>query len=107
MSSATRQLSIKTGVVNRLVKEVAMYKQEAEQTKARADEMEHNGEDEYEVRQARRVQADSEKMIPDSENRLAKALAELDDLVASAEADVQSMEEFSKARDALRAAKSD
>ena len=36
----------------RLVKEVASYKQEAEQTKATADKMAAEGQDEYEVKQA-------------------------------------------------------
>ncbi|GAA5846262.1 hypothetical protein JCM5353_005386 [Sporobolomyces roseus] len=105
MSSTTRQLSIKTGVVNRLVKEVASYQNEAEQTKQTADQMEANGEDEYEVRQARKVHADSLQMIPDSEKRLAKAVDDLEELVASAEDDVKSTEEFQKAEQALKAAK--
>ncbi|ORY74787.1 tubulin binding cofactor A [Leucosporidium creatinivorum] len=77
----TRQLVIKTGVVNRLVKEVQSYKNEAHLLKQRADKMEHDGEDVYEVRQQRRVHADSVQMIPDSEKRLAKAVEELEDLV--------------------------
>lgn len=77
MSSQARQLSIKTGVVTRcapvpfsplslthslnsicpslvnnsLIRDVESYKEESEQTKARADAMEAAGEDEYEVRQ--------------------------------------------------------
>ncbi|GAA5942718.1 Rbl2p [Sporobolomyces koalae] len=105
MSNQTRQLSIKTGVVNRLVKEVASYKKEVEDNKAVADRMEANGDDEYEVRQARKVQADSAQMIPDSENRLAKAIDDLEELVASAEDDVASTEEFKKAETALKNAR--
>ncbi|GAA5996778.1 hypothetical protein JCM5350_007785 [Sporobolomyces pararoseus] len=107
MSNAARQLSIKTGVVNRLVKEVASYKSEAEQTKATADKMEADGEDEYEVKQARKVHADSLQMIPDSEKRLAKAVEELEELVASAEDDVTETEEYKKAESALKSAKAD
>ncbi|GAA5880882.1 hypothetical protein JCM16303_005160 [Sporobolomyces ruberrimus] len=107
MSSAERQLSIKTGVVNRLVKEVASYRQEADATKARADRMEENGEDEHEVKQARRVHADSLQMIPDSEKRLARAVEDLEELVASAEDDVTTTEEYQKAESALKAAKSE
>ena len=71
--------------------------------KERADKLEEDGEDEYEVRQQvspvfsfselaradlgpvqqRRVHADSLQMIPDSEKRLAKAVGELEDLVVS------------------------
>ncbi|GAA5899719.1 Rbl2p [Sporobolomyces salmoneus] len=105
MSNAARQLSIKTGVVNRLVKEVASYKTEAEAAKATADKMEAEEEDEYEVKQARRVQADSLQMIPDSEKRLAKAIEDLEELVMSAEDEISSTEEFKKAEAALKAAK--
>lgn len=84
-----------------------MYKQEALLLKTKADKLEADGEDEYEVRQQvravrlgarlssgvevgademdgqkqRRVEADSVQMIPDSEQRLAKALEELEDLI--------------------------
>ncbi|BGP19691.1 hypothetical protein JCM10213_001868 [Rhodosporidiobolus nylandii] len=105
MSLNTRQLSIKTGVVQRLVKEVQSYKEESAQTAQKADEMEQRGEDEYEVRQQRRVAADSAQMIPDSEKRLAKAVAELEDLVASAEEELNGTQEYQKAKDALRSAK--
>lgn len=37
--------------LRRLVREVQSYKDESAQTKAKADEMEARGEDEYEVRQ--------------------------------------------------------
>ncbi|GAA6009092.1 hypothetical protein JCM11491_005744 [Sporobolomyces phaffii] len=104
MSTAARQLSIKTGVVNRLVKEVESYKQEAQQTQVIADKMQANGDDEYEVKQARRIHADSLQMIPDSEKRLAKAISELEELVACAEDDVVASEEYSKAQVALRKA---
>ncbi|GAA5969914.1 hypothetical protein JCM3765_000367 [Sporobolomyces pararoseus] len=107
MSNAARQLSIKTGVVNRLVKEVESYEQEAEQTKAIAAKMEADGEDEYEVKQAKKVHADSLQMIPDSEKRLAKAIEELKELVASAEDDVAATEEYKKAASALKSAKAD
>ncbi|GAA6024568.1 hypothetical protein JCM10207_008655 [Rhodosporidiobolus poonsookiae] len=104
MSINTRQLSIKTGVVTRLVKEVQSYKDESETTKAKADAMEAAGEDEYEVRQQRRVAADSLQMIPDSEKRLAKAIAELEDLVASSEEELNGTQEYAKAKEALRSA---
>ncbi|GAA5895465.1 hypothetical protein JCM6882_006261 [Rhodosporidiobolus microsporus] len=105
MSSSTRTLSIKTGVVTRLVREVQSYKDESEQTKAKADAMEAAGEDEYEVRQQRRVAADSLQMIPDSEKRLAKAVAELEDLVASTEEELNGTQEYAAAKEALRAAR--
>ncbi|GAA5843352.1 hypothetical protein JCM3766R1_002927 [Sporobolomyces carnicolor] len=107
MSSTMRQLGIKAGVVKRLVKEVASYKQEAEQTKATADKMAAEGQDEYEVKQARRIHADSLQMIPDSEKRLAKAIEELEELVEGAEDEVTKTDEFAKAQASLESAKSE
>ncbi|GAA5975592.1 hypothetical protein JCM21900_004795 [Sporobolomyces salmonicolor] len=105
MSSTLRQLTIKTGVVNRLVKEVSMYKEEAAMLKVRADAMEARGDDEYEVRQQRKVHADSVQMIPDSEKRLAKAISELEELLANAGDEIRATDEYKKAEQAFKAAK--
>ncbi|GAA6007724.1 Rbl2p [Rhodotorula paludigena] len=105
MSSQTRQLTIQTGVVNRLVKELKSYIAEADKQKERVAQMEDNHDDEYEVRQQRRVLAESEQMIPDSQKRLAKAITDLDDLLASAEDELSATDEYKKAQDALTAAR--
>ncbi|BGP11030.1 hypothetical protein JCM10049v2_006924 [Rhodotorula toruloides] len=105
MASQTRQLAIKTGVVNRTVKELQSYREEAVELKKRADAMEAAGEDEYEVRQQRKVQAESQQMIPDTEKRLAKAVAELEELLASTEDELAETDEFKKADAALKLAK--
>ncbi|KAI5478063.1 tubulin-specific chaperone A [Pseudohyphozyma bogoriensis] len=101
---ASRQLTIKTGVVTRLVKEVASYRAEAKMLLGRVEKMEADGEDEYEVRQQRRVLADSEMMIPDSEKRLEKAVRELRELVESSQPELGESEEWAKASKALAVA---
>ncbi|KAM0791048.1 hypothetical protein ACM66B_004343 [Microbotryomycetes sp. NB124-2] len=101
----SRQLTIKTGVVNRLVKEVQSYKQEAAQQQNKVEKMEHNKEDEYEIKQQRRVHQDSLQMIPDSEKRLQKALAELEDLVDDASEALKGTDELSLAQQALERAR--
>ncbi|KAK4046347.1 hypothetical protein OIV83_006128 [Microbotryomycetes sp. JL201] len=100
----TRQLAIKTGVVNRLVKEVKAYKQEALAQQKKVEQMEINKEDEYEVKQQRRVHQDSLQMIPDSEKRLQKALAELEEAVEDAEDSLKDAPELAAARDSLKLA---
>lgn len=133
------------------MKELQSYREEAVELKKRADAMEAAGEDEYEVRQQvrsacstrrpqrrqltlhsamsslpqRKVQAESQQMIPDTEKRLAKAVAELEELVvrprlaphllcslltrsspqANAEDELAETEEFKKAEAALKLAK--
>ncbi|GAA6056994.1 hypothetical protein JCM3770_000111 [Rhodotorula araucariae] len=104
MSSQSRQLTIKTGVVTRLTKDVASYRDEAAKQKAKVAEMVDAARDEYEIRQQRRVLAESEAMVPDSEKRLAKAVADLEDLVASTEDELRGTDELTKAREALRLA---
>ena len=47
-----RQVKVKTGVVKRLRKELAMYEQEKVQNEKRVDEMRANGADTYDIRQA-------------------------------------------------------
>ncbi|GEM10661.1 tubulin-specific chaperone A [Rhodotorula toruloides] len=66
--------------------------------------MEAAGEDEYEVRQQRKVQAESQQMIPDSEKRLAKAVSELEELVSSTQDELAETDEFKKAEAALKLA---
>ncbi|SCV69611.1 BQ2448_2631 [Microbotryum intermedium] len=106
-TSTTRQLVIKSGVVNRVVKELQSYKDEAVTMASRVDKMEQNNEDEAEIRQQKRVHAESLAMIPDSEQRLAKAVAELEDLIVSleeaAEEETPGAEELEKAKQAVAA----
>ncbi|KDE08175.1 tubulin binding cofactor A [Microbotryum lychnidis-dioicae p1A1 Lamole] len=102
-TSTTRQLVIKTGVVNRVVKELQSYKSEAVTMASRVEKMEQNNEDEAEIRQQKRVHAESLAMIPDSEQRLAKAVAELEDLIEASEEETSGAEELEKAKQAVAA----
>ncbi|TNY17928.1 tubulin binding cofactor A, partial [Rhodotorula diobovata] len=85
MSSSTRQLGIKAGVVTRLAKDVTGYREEAHAQEDKVNQMEASGADEYELRAQRRILTEGQAMVPDAEQRLAKAVADLEDLVASVE----------------------
>ncbi|KAL8280275.1 hypothetical protein RQP46_007389 [Phenoliferia psychrophenolica] len=100
---ASRKVTIKTNVVNRLVKEVASYKAEAALLLTRVDKMEAEGQDVYEVRQQRRVHADSLQMIPDSEKRLAKAVDELEALIESSADELTGTDELAAAQKTVAA----
>ncbi|GAA5933479.1 hypothetical protein JCM3775_000707 [Rhodotorula graminis] len=106
MSTSTRQLSIKAGVVTRLAKDVKGYRAEAEAQMAKVAQMEADSADEYELRAQRRVLAEGEAMVPDAEQRLAKAVADLEDLVASTEDELSASDEFKRAKEALQLAES-
>ncbi|BGP57903.1 hypothetical protein JCM8202_006250 [Rhodotorula sphaerocarpa] len=106
MDAQRRQLNIKTGVVNRLHKELQVYREEAKKTEAEIKKLEEGEADEYEVRQQRRILAESERMIPDAEQRLAQALGDLEDMLESAEdTEASESEAYKKAIAALKLAR--
>lgn len=100
----SRQLAIRTGVVNRIAKELVSYTNESEMLKQRVEKMEAAQEDEYEVRQQKRVYADSLQMIPDSEKRLEKAILDLQELLATHEDELAGSVEVTNAKAALEKA---
>ena len=57
MSDTKRQVKIKTGIVKRLRKELAMYEQEKVQMDKRVEDMRSSGADTYDIRQAVSLQA--------------------------------------------------
>ncbi|KAJ7922879.1 tubulin binding cofactor A-domain-containing protein [Mycena leptocephala] len=88
-AAVRRQLKIKTGVTSRLKKEHEHYQKEAVDQKLKKDKLIADGVDdsEWEVKNAGKMLDESEKMIKDSEERLAKAYGELRDLIVSAKKD--------------------
>ncbi|GMK57376.1 hypothetical protein CspeluHIS016_0402100 [Cutaneotrichosporon spelunceum] len=79
---ALRQLKIKTGVVKRLHKEEGIYADEVATAQANVDKLKAAGADGADVRQAERIVADSQQMIPRTRKQLEEALVALQDLVA-------------------------
>ncbi|TFL06147.1 tubulin binding cofactor A [Pterulicium gracile] len=104
MSPTQRQLVIKSGSAKRLHKEHIDYQDELGVAKAKVDELvAKHGEDEWEVKNARRMLDESHRMIPDSEERLAKATEELRNLVTAAMKDPELSQstQFAEAKKAL------
>ena len=77
MSSAVRQLRIKTGVVKRLAKDHVYYQKEAEKQRERIAKMEADGVDPYDVKKQVEVLEDTLNMLPDTKKRLEQAYNEL------------------------------
>merc|ERR1712188_198712 len=75
-----RQVKIKTGIVKRLRKELAMYQEEKVQNDKRVEDMRASGADTYDVRQAERVADESAMMIPDCKQRFEAAYTDLQSL---------------------------
>ncbi|WOO77698.1 Tubulin-folding cofactor A [Vanrija pseudolonga] len=82
-----RQLKIKTGVVKRLFKEEALYREEVVAAAAQVDRLKDSGADGADVRNAERVRKDSEQMIPRTRKQLEEGLVALQDLVGALHSD--------------------
>ncbi|TXT13289.1 hypothetical protein VHUM_00656 [Vanrija humicola] len=94
-----RQLKIKTGVVKRLFKEEQIYRDEVVAAAAQVDKLKAAGADGADIRNAERVQKDSEQMIPRTRKQLEEGLVALQDLVSAlqADADVSATQEYQDA----------
>ncbi|CAE6457257.1 unnamed protein product [Rhizoctonia solani] len=84
IANVRKQMKIKTGSVKRLWKEHNLYRQEALQLQVKHDKLVAEGADQYDIKNAKKIQDEGEKMITDSESRLAKAIIELRELVVYA-----------------------
>ncbi|KAH8999672.1 tubulin binding cofactor A-domain-containing protein [Lactarius hatsudake] len=95
MSSAEatrKQLKIKSGVVQRCRKDLALYNAEVVENKKKlesATAADAGGGESWEVRNAKSLVRESENMVRDTETRLEKAAGELGDLVKSVKANAE------------------
>ncbi|KAF8624221.1 hypothetical protein AX15_005987 [Amanita polypyramis BW_CC] len=98
-----RQLKIKVGIVKRLSKDHALYKNEVGEQERKLDKLTAGGAEEWDVKNATKMLEESTKMVKDSEVRLRKAVGELRDLVISVKqkAEMNGDEELVKAEGAL------
>lgn len=76
-----RQISIQSGVVKRLTKEVGYYQKESAAEQATLEQWEANGTDEHKVRQQRTVVSQALAMVPDTAQRLESAVTNLKSLL--------------------------
>ncbi|KAF9245711.1 tubulin binding cofactor A-domain-containing protein [Melanogaster broomeanus] len=78
-----RQLKIKAGASKRLLKEHNLYKKEAEEQQRNLDKMTAENAEGWDIRNAKKILEESERMIKDSNDRLGKAVQGLQSLVDS------------------------
>ncbi|KAH7907031.1 tubulin binding cofactor A [Hygrophoropsis aurantiaca] len=76
-----RQLKTKSKTAQRLLQDYTLYGKEEEEQKLKVDKMVADNGDEYELRNARKILDESNRMIKDSETRLGNAVQELRGLV--------------------------
>ncbi|KAJ7492175.1 tubulin binding cofactor A-domain-containing protein [Mycena latifolia] len=98
-----RQLKIKAGATARLKKEYELYQKELVDQKLKKDRLVADGAEEWDIKNAGKMEDESEKMIKDATTRLAKVYGELRDLVVSAKKEpaLAQDEEFLKAEGIL------
>eukprot|EP00127_Corallochytrium_limacisporum_P006965 Clim_evm19s239 gene=Clim_evmTU19s239 len=98
-----KQLQIKTGMVNRLVKELKSYEKELESEKAVIATMKADGKNEYDIKKRGEVLAETEHMIPDTKHRLNAAVQQLRQFMEQQAAELKGSKEFSDAQETLAA----
>ncbi|PLW08837.1 hypothetical protein PCANC_00230 [Puccinia coronata f. sp. avenae] len=104
---ASRPLKIKTGVVERLIKEEDSYRKEYDNQLKRIDKVQKDTpEDDWNIRKQKEVLDETVKMIPDVKQRLSRAVEELKDLVSAHEAELAGTQELAKAEQVLSLAAS-
>ncbi|KAH6916661.1 tubulin binding cofactor A [Coprinopsis sp. MPI-PUGE-AT-0042] len=101
-----KQLKIKTGVIQRLIKENALYKKEIEQGVLKRDKFIAEGAEEWDIKNAGKLIEESEKMVKDTATRLAAGVSDLRALVLGVRerGDMNEDEELLKAEEALETA---
>lgn len=81
MDAQTRQLSIKTGVLKRLVRENEMYREELTKQMDRIDSLKKTGVDNHVIAKEKEVLDECNMMIFDSRRRMMTAYEDLDKLL--------------------------
>ena len=79
--SAGKQLKIKTGVCNRVVKELQAYEREYAQQEQKIQKMRDDGADGFDIRKQEEVLAETHMMLPDCRGRLQRSADDLENLL--------------------------
>ncbi|KAF9935301.1 hypothetical protein FBU30_004876 [Linnemannia zychae] len=100
---STRDFTIKTNVLKRLVKEAVFYTQEKEKQEARIAAMVAKDPEDYEIKKQREVLEETLDMLPDVDRRKKAARQDLANLVTNASPDVKGSKEYEEAVQTLEA----
>ena len=85
-----------------MIKEAAYYKKEVQENERQLQQMKDDGKDPHDIKKFQEVLDESLMMVPDSEQRLSRALQDLRDFVVSAEVVDTKGEWYTKAQEILR-----
>jgi len=103
LATIRRQLKIKSGVAKRLYKEHQSYEKEAEDQKRKLDKFIADDAEAWDIKNARLMLEESNKLIKDTSDRLGAAVQGLRDLLVTAKQNPELVqdEEYLKAEEAL------
>eukprot|EP00056_Hartaetosiga_gracilis_P020307 m.18672 g.18672 ORF g.18672 m.18672 type:complete len:111 (-) comp8348_c0_seq1:31-363(-) len=101
MAERVRQIKIKTGVLKRLGKEREFNFKEVAQQEKRIQKYKDEGRDEYDVRKQYEVLDECKMMIPNTQQRLEAAHAELQTLIDT-ETDLSDTAEYKAAVEMIK-----
>ncbi|KAJ3721920.1 tubulin binding cofactor A-domain-containing protein [Lentinula raphanica] len=87
IAALKRQLKIKSGAAKRLLKENGLYRKETEDLQRKHDKMIADGAEEWDLKNAKRLVEESNKMVTDTSDRMGRAVGELRDVVIKARAE--------------------
>lgn len=80
-SQTLKNLKIKSSTVKRIHKEFLLYQKERDEQKQKVEKMKNEGADAYDIKKQQEILTESEKMVPDSQQRLQTALDALIELM--------------------------
>jgi hypothetical protein len=98
-----KQLDIKRNVVTRITKELELYRQEAREETEKVASLKASDADPYDVKYAESILSEALAMVPDAEQRLRVAHADLQSFLDANDADIDT-EELTTSRNLVRAA---
>ncbi|KAG7670097.1 hypothetical protein Ndes2526B_g06484 [Nannochloris sp. 'desiccata'] len=99
-----RNLGIKTGSVRRLGKEMVMYREEEQREQAKVQKMKANNADQYDLKHAENVLAESVAMVHDTHQRLKTAVKELEEFMEENTLLISQAPEFQAAKEEVEKA---
>ncbi|KAJ4468538.1 tubulin binding cofactor A-domain-containing protein [Lentinula lateritia] len=84
IAALIRQLRIKSGAAKRLWKENTLYRKDTVDLQLKLDKMIADGAEEWDLKNAKRLVEESQKMVIDTSVRMGRAVGELRDVVIKA-----------------------
>lgn len=79
----TRSLTIKTGTLRRLYKELEMYRKEEESESQKVKTLREKQADPHDIKYAENILSESRAMVPDTEQRLKAAVTDLSQFLST------------------------